>query len=91
VATPLELVVAVVVVAFVSVKTPSVAVNVTGRPLTAVEVGSNTVTESGVANCVPSVVLCGLPPATEIACGTSVFDIVKIAVDWDVPTEATTR
>jgi len=92
-ATPLEFVVAVVVMSSVSVKVPSVAVvalNVTGSPLTAFEFTSKTVTDRGFANCVPTVVLWGLPPATLIACGIKVFDMKKRAVDVVVAAEAIT-
>ena len=79
-----------VVMALVSVNVPSGAVKVTGSPLTAVEVASKTVTERLVANCVPAVVLWGVPPAVVTACGTNVFDMKKSAVEVDDPMEAIT-
>ena len=93
-ATPFEPVIAVVILEPLSAKVPLAAlgtpadetvnagaVNVTTRLLTAFPLPSSTVTDSGVANWVPSVVLCSDPPDTEIGTGCNVFDIKKVAVD----------
>jgi hypothetical protein len=90
VATPLALVKAVVVEAPVSWNVPSGAVKVTTTPAPtgAGDVAggtgaASTNTDSALLNVVPSVVLCGDPPATELSAGSgvSVFAQLKVAVD----------
>jgi hypothetical protein len=84
VATPLELVVAVVVRVAVPAKVPLApvagAVNVTTIPLTGCEPLSSTVADSGAANAVLMAVLCGVPlVAVMVAGGAAVFVRLKLA------------
>ena len=86
VATPLELVIAVVVVALLSVKVPlgpvEGAVNVTTAPTTGkLVVVSQTVADSAVPKFVLTVALCPSPAVDVNVVGNSVFVTLRRAVD----------